>query len=344
MKRFDFSAWNLVYMVTYFFNVVYIGSSLADHSPQIVFMPIFYFQAIIFTLLLFSKRVISALLSIAIPAIAFIPWSIIVGTFDPAQAYFMPLGLILIVVMAGILRSMILNHLHEKFLAQTEQEKAGFDTPHRLIAVDVCMPVVSILFVAGISLGFTTSPNLFSWLISLLAIVPAFLVVLDIVFHVHPKERLSIYHPILTHHFIEESNHTFGATYGWITIFFCTRCTGMLIGLFLSMYGFVVFKITLPPLVALVVDCFLPVPIFIDWGTQRLGFRESTTRSRVVTGAIVGLGFALVPQSSPEYAFASGILLMIYFAIFILLFVVGTRRAPGFNDEEADLVPEDSTP
>lgn len=347
MQRSDFSAWNFVYMVMYFFNVVTIGSTPVDRFQIASLILICCFQAIIFTLLLFSKNITSAIPSIIIPSVAFIPWSIFAAIFDPVQAFFIPLTLCLIIIVAGIPRARILKRMRDKFPEILETKNPGIDEKPRdnsrenrhLIAIDVCTTFAVIASMIIISMVFVTNIRLVSWMISMFVIVPAFLVVLDLFFNIFQKQRRMIYHPLLTHHFIEESNHTFSVSFGNVSVFFCTRCAGMLIGLFLSIYAFVAFKIALPPLIALIVDCFLPVPIFVDWGTQRLGLRESTTKSRVITGAIVGLGFALVPQASPDYALESAILLMTYFVIFISLFVVGTRFVAKENDDEPNFFP-----
>ena len=347
MERPDFNSWNVVYMVVSFFNVVNISLMPDDQASQGILLSIYCFQAIIFTFLVFSKKVLSSLLTVIIPFVVFLSWSIFTGILDIVQIFFMHLISCLVVIITGIPRAKILKHVQEEPEESPETKKTmddgnprGLTREKRLFVVsDMSTTTVTITAAATIVISMKITPiwQLVPWAISTLVIVPIFLFVLDFIFIIFQTQPREFYHPIFTHHFIEESNHTFSATLGKVSIFFCTRCAGMLIGLFLSMYGFATLRIAVPPLFALVVDCFLPMPIFIDWGTQRLGFRQSTTRSRVITGAIVGLGFALVPQASPDYALGSSILLMVYFAIFILLFYVGMRRAPRMNDDELPL-------
>lgn len=163
--------------------------------------------------------------------------------------------------------------------------------------------------------------------------IPATVAVLHVAFVVLVKERVFVYHPLLTHHLIEEADHAIPATFGKLTVFTCTRCTGMFAGVALSAYTLFVLAIRIPPVVAFVMDIFVPMPIFFDWGTQRLGYRTSSTASRVMTGALTGFGFYLLTFTAPDYTLPAGLVLLAYFVIFFLIYYVSGRRGyPGDGD------------
>jgi uncharacterized membrane protein len=165
-----------------------------------------------------------------------------------------------------------------------------------------------------------------------LPVMAVTLAVLIATFLARPGIQRSIYNPALTHHMIEDADHTIGVKIGKVTVFFCTRCTAMLSGLFFSMYGFATLRLGIDPLLAFVLDIFIPAPVFIDWGLQRFGYRKATTRSRIATGALTGLGFSLVPLASPGYSIHAAIVLMSYFAVFFLIYFLSARH--GYYQKE----------
>ncbi|MFX0102847.1 MAG: DUF2085 domain-containing protein, partial [Candidatus Hodarchaeota archaeon] len=189
--------------------------------------------------------------------------------------------------------------------------------------------------------GYIPKQNIISILILFIcasAISGAFLL-LDVVFLSRIKTEKHFYHPTLTHHIIEEKDHSIKATIGNFNVYFCTRCSGMLLGIAVAIYAFVTFKITIDPTVAFIIDIFLPMPIFIDWGTQRLGFRKSTTASRIFTGALTGLGMYFITFTTPTYSLPSALLLGSYFALLFIIYFVSAKRG-YYDDEDKDDIDE----
>jgi hypothetical protein len=54
------------------------------------------------------------------------------------------------------------------------------------------------------------------------------------------------------------------------------------------------------------------------------------------TGSLTGLGFALVPLASPDYAIHAAIVLMSYFAVFFLIYFASARQGYYTKDDEPD--------
>lgn len=64
-------------------------------------------------------------------------------------------------------------------------------------------------------------------------------------------------------------------------IYLCARCSGIILGFIAT--SIISFETSNPYLVTL-----LALPAMIDWGTQKLGFRESINQLRFVTGFLLG--------------------------------------------------------
>jgi uncharacterized membrane protein len=70
-------------------------------------------------------------------------------------------------------------------------------------------------------------------------------------------------------------------------IYPCARCTGTVLGLTLTL-------LLAPRWNNLMIPWLLALPAFLDWGTQKLGLRESNNKLRLVSGFILGAASALV--------------------------------------------------
>lgn len=162
----------------------------------------------------------------------------------------------------------------------------------------------------------------------------ATLSIIGLVTRCYTGEARGFYTPVLTHHSPEERDHAIGVTIGKMTVFFCTRCSGMLIGVSLFILAAFTFKIEVPSLVALISCILLPLPIFIDWGTQSLTKRKSTTKSRLMTGALAGLGIFLLTYSTRDYLILSAIALAVYFTLLFTISFIKMRRMAKQMDEE----------
>lgn len=320
-------------MALYFLNAVNISTMFSDPAFQGVSLSIIIFQVALLALLIFSRQWTTSVLSITIPAICFIVYSGAIGSFDIAQRVIIPAIYLGLSIGIGIPRGKLVKKVRAAAQVQANGSatQQGSTDPtmqetRKLIVLDIiiaaALSVVAIIIVAFGMLG----SAFFVTLVGTFFFIPGILCAFDILFFVACKRLKRFYHPTLTHHMVEDSDHTFSARFGNLTVFFCSRCGGMLMGLFISMYALIAFRVVVPPLIAFLIDCFIAVPGLIDWGSQRLGYRKSTTRSRVITGGIIGLGFILLPQASPDYSFASIFLLMAYFAVFFLLYYGSVRR------------------
>jgi uncharacterized membrane protein len=143
------------------------------------------------------------------------------------------------------------------------------------------------------------------------------------------KEERFIYNLFLTHHPIYESDHTFYFKFGRTFIFFCSRCSGVIIGGLIMSFLFDIFEksfsFTISPELAVILCILLPIPGIIDWGTQTLGYRKSTTASRLFTGFIIGSALYLLSFTRKYYLFMI-IITVIYFMIVGLLMFIGNKK------------------
>ncbi|MFX1385683.1 MAG: DUF2085 domain-containing protein, partial [Promethearchaeota archaeon] len=157
-------------------------------------------------------------------------------------------------------------------------------------------------------------------------IVPLLLFLYD---KVLAKEEKHVYQMILTHHPLSASDHTFYLKFGRTKIYFCSRCSGVIIGgliaLFTTYLIYKIYNVEFSAEIAILLCIILPIPGLFDWGTQRLLLRKSTTRSRLFTGFIIGLALHFM-SFTYKYYFYTIIILIVYFTIFGLLVFFGHKK------------------
>ncbi|MFX1390959.1 MAG: DUF2085 domain-containing protein [Promethearchaeota archaeon] len=172
--------------------------------------------------------------------------------------------------------------------------------------------------------------------ISIIFIVPILLFLYDMVFANKEKQ---IYQMILTHHPLSASDHTFYLKFGRTKIYFCSRCSGVILGgliaLFITYLLKLIFNADFSPEIALLLCIILPIPGIIDWGTQRLLLRKSTTESRLFTGFIIGLALHFMSYTYTYY-FYTMLILVVYFSIFGILVYFGHKKEMKLFREEMD--------
>jgi len=163
-------------------------------------------------------------------------------------------------------------------------------------------------------------------LISIIFLVPILLVLYDKVFAASEKH---LYYMFLTHHPVSASDHTFYLKIGRTKIYFCSRCSGVIIGglfsLFVTYLLERIFQVQFSSEVALILIIILPIPGLVDWGTQTLLLRKSTTESRLFTGLILGSALHFM-SFTYKYYFFTVLILIIYFSIFFALVFFGHKR------------------
>jgi len=138
-----------------------------------------------------------------------------------------------------------------------------------------------------------------------------------------------LYYIILTHHPISMSDHSFYLKLGTTYIYFCSRCSGVIIGGMLTFFFIRLLErinnITISPELAVILCIVLPIPGLIDWGTQRMLLRTSTTESRLFTGFIIGNALHFMSLTNKYYFFMI-FLLILYFGILGLLMYFGHKK------------------
>ncbi|MFX1410165.1 MAG: DUF2085 domain-containing protein [Promethearchaeota archaeon] len=163
-------------------------------------------------------------------------------------------------------------------------------------------------------------------LISIIFTIPLLLVLYD---RLLAKEERFIYNMLLTHHPVSASDHTFYFKFGRTRIYLCSRCSGVILGgiiaLFLTYLIENIFDTRFSPELAVLLCVVLPIPGLIDWGSQRLLLRKSTTSSRLFTGFIIGNALHFMSFTDKYYFFIL-FLVMFYFTIFFLLVYFGHKK------------------
>ncbi len=176
----------------------------------------------------------------------------------------------------------------------------------------------------------------FNSLISIIFFVPIILILYD---KVLAKEEKHLYYMWLTHHPVAASDHTFFLKFGRTKIYFCTRCSGVIIGGLIALFSTYltqkILGIEFDAGIALLLCIILPIPGIVDWGTQRLLLRKSTTGSRLFTGFIIGMALHFMSYTY-DYYFYTMLILMIYFSIFFLLVYFGHKKEMRLLEEELD--------
>ncbi|MFX1530381.1 MAG: DUF2085 domain-containing protein [Promethearchaeota archaeon] len=166
----------------------------------------------------------------------------------------------------------------------------------------------------------------FQALISIVFLVPILLVIYDKIFATEEKQ---LYYMILTHHPVSASDHTFYLKFGRTKIYFCSRCSGVILGGLFTMFVLyligLIFNTELSSEIALLLIIILPIPGIIDWGTQRLLLRKSTTKSRLFTGFIIGAALHIM-SFTYKYYFYTMLILVVYFSVFGALVYYGHKK------------------
>ncbi|MCK4282596.1 MAG: DUF2085 domain-containing protein, partial [Candidatus Lokiarchaeota archaeon] len=121
-------------------------------------------------------------------------------------------------------------------------------------------------------------------IISAVFLVPILIFIIDMLFSSTERE---IYNVLLTHHSYFEIDHTFKIKFGRTNVYFCSRCSGMIVSLVFSSFMVYLYEnITKLPFnqeLAFFLCILLPIIPLIDWGTQKLRYRKSNTNLRLLT-------------------------------------------------------------
>ncbi len=178
-------------------------------------------------------------------------------------------------------------------------------------------------------------------LISIIFIVPILLLIYDRIFS---KEEKHLYYMILTHHPVSVSDHTFYFKFGRTKIYFCSRCSGVILGGLISMFStdmlYKILQVEISAEFSLFLCIVLPIPGLIDWGTQRLLLRKSTTSYRLFTGFFIGSALHFMGYTY-KYYYYTFLILVIYFTIFGILVFFGHKKELKLLKEEMNNFPKE---
>jgi uncharacterized membrane protein len=163
-------------------------------------------------------------------------------------------------------------------------------------------------------------------LITLFFIVPLILYMYD---RTLGWEEKHLYYMLLTHHPITMSDHSFYLKFGSTYIYFCSRCSGVIIGGIVASFFTHLLEIIYNSIISAEVAVFycivLPIPGMIDWGTQTLKLRKSNTRLRLFTGFFIGSALHMISFATKYYFFIV-FLLFFYFGLVGILIYIGHRK------------------
>lgn len=144
------------------------------------------------------------------------------------------------------------------------------------------------------------------------------------------KER-ELYYFSLTHHPISGKDHTFYFQFGKTKVYFCSRCSGLVIGgvtaIFTTTIIELAFNYEFNPELALLLLFLFPIPAEIDWGTQKLMRRKSSTGSRIFTGILLGSGLHFVKLSQQYFLIGIGFVVFYFGIVFLINHIVHKREA-----------------
>ncbi|MEX2684101.1 MAG: DUF2085 domain-containing protein [Candidatus Sigynarchaeota archaeon] len=338
----DFTAWNLAFMLLYFLNAINIALDFNNPFSRAGAVALMGVQSGLVVLLAFTRKPVTALISAMVPVCCFYVYAFTTGITNSMGLWIpgISVGVPAFHVIFSVLGSMLVRWIKPRCMDTARpasipgleilpgiNDKA--DTRRMMVSclkLATIAAIASVIYCIGFLLAWIGDAAMRANALASLPVMAGMNFGLVAAFIASPRAPRVIYNAVLTHHVIEDADHAIGIKLGKSTIFLCTRCTAMLSGLFFSMYTFATLRLRIDQFMAFFLDIFIPAPVFIDWGLQRFGFRKATTRSRIITGALTGLGFALVPLASPGYAMHAAIVLMSYFAIFFLIYFLSARR------------------
>ncbi len=143
------------------------------------------------------------------------------------------------------------------------------------------------------------------------------------------SEERELYNIFLTHHPISAQDHTFYLELGRTKFYFCSRCSGIVIGAIFSVFITHIFELKyfLPfnAEISFIICIIVPIIALADWGSQRLLYRKSSTTSRLITGVLIGVAWRMILYTE-QYYFIIMIIISIYFGILFFLIYLGNRK------------------
>ena len=132
------------------------------------------------------------------------------------------------------------------------------------------------------------------------------------------KEQIkNFFSLLLSHHTEEYYNRTFTLSFRGKEVHFCARCSGVILGFIGGLLVTLFINFDIQPFYALIGAVGLAIPATIDWGTQKLGYRESINPIRFISGLLLGMGIV-----SLQYTYEIYWLTLIVIGIFLVIFFI----------------------
>lgn len=149
------------------------------------------------------------------------------------------------------------------------------------------------------------------------------------------RQPREIFNQALTHHSWEDRDHTITFRFGGLSVHFCTRCTGMVLGVIVIFLISDLFPFVIAPELALLLCILLPAPGLFIWSVQKFGFWKDKTPSRLVNGAALGIAIYMLTQTRPLFVEMT-VIMVIYFAIFYGITIGGSWYQRKKQQEEIE--------
>jgi uncharacterized membrane protein len=179
-------------------------------------------------------------------------------------------------------------------------------------------------------------------LLSTVFLVPISLFIYDRIFS---KEERHFYNLFLTHHPVYASDHTFYLKFGTTYIYFCSRCSGVVLGSILTIFIFHIlelgFNFVLSPGLAIILCVILPLPGLVDWGTQRLLKRKSDTKLRLFTGFLIGIALNAMTYADEYYFFILSLTTFYFFLLFLMMYIGHKKEQKELEEESKKFYEEE---
>ncbi|MHA1301517.1 MAG: DUF2085 domain-containing protein [Candidatus Helarchaeota archaeon] len=127
---------------------------------------------------------------------------------------------------------------------------------------------------------------------------------------------------LLSHHTEEYYNRTFTLSIRGKEVHFCARCSGVILSFIVALFVIYFMEIELEATFSLILATILVIPVVFDWGTQKLGYRESINSIRFITGSLLGIGISLL-----QFTYSIHWITFIVIAVYLVIFFIISMRS-----------------
>ena len=138
---------------------------------------------------------------------------------------------------------------------------------------------------------------------------------------------------------VDYYTHTFRISIRGRDIYLCARCTGIYSS-FISFFvvgmilGYSFFQTKFDPYLSLFLAIMFASPLLIDWGTQKVGLRESVNPLRFATGFLFGIGFWFIQFTIAIYPWALLVMVLYSTTMYGITLIGRKRRSRNVEDED----------